>query len=205
VPAVTVTAPIVCNGGMANIAVTGTGGVAPYTGETTASVFAGTYTYTLTDANGCIGTSSYTVTEPALLVATATGNDVLCSGGITTVTVSATGGTAIYYGTGVFTVSAGTYDYAVTDFNGCLSNTSIIISEPTTLSSNSVAGPAISCNGGTTTVTVSASGGTGPYTGTGTFTVSAGTHSYTVTDANGCSSSTRIIQQHLFLAQVEVQ
>ena len=29
----------------------------------------------------------------------------------------------------------------------------------------------ISCNGGTSEVTVTATGGTGPYTGTGTFTV----------------------------------
>ncbi len=192
VPAVTVTAPIVCNGGTAGIAVTGAGGVAPYSGETTASLLAGTYTYTLTDANGCVGTSSYTVTEPALLVASATGNNVLCTGGNTSVVVAANGGTAPYFGTGTFNVTAGTYDYIVTDFNGCETYSSITITEPTTLVASSISGLAITCNGGTTTVTVSATGGTGPYTGTGTFTVSAGTHSYTVTDANGCSSSTSI-------------
>ena len=45
------------------------------------------------------------------------------------------------------------------------------------------------CNGGTTTVNVTATGGTAPYTGTGNYTVSAGNYSYTVTDANGCSSA----------------
>ncbi|MFM1810680.1 MAG: hypothetical protein RLZZ382_1905, partial [Bacteroidota bacterium] len=45
----------------------------------------------------------------------------------------------------------------------------------------------ILCNGGSSTVTVTAAGGTAPYTGTGTYTVTAGTYSYTVTDANGCT------------------
>ena len=47
------------------------------------------------------------------------------------------------------------------------------------------------CAGGNGTVVVTASGGTGPYTGTGTFTVAAGApYSFTVTDANGCTSNT---------------
>jgi hypothetical protein len=192
VPVVTVTAPIVCNGGTADISVTGAGGVAPYVGETTATLVAGTYTYTLTDVNGCVGTTSYTVTEPALLVASVSGNNVLCNGGTTSVTVTATGGTAPYSGTGVFTVSAGTYSYTVTDANGCTSTASITITEPTTLTTSSVVGTGIICNGGSTTVTVSANGGNAPYVGTGTFTALAGSASYTVTDANGCSSITSI-------------
>ena len=192
VPAVAETAPINCNGGMADISVTGTGGVAPYVGETTATLVAGTYTYTLTDVNGCVGTTSYTVTEPALLVASVSGNNVLCNGGTTSVTVTASGGTAPYSGTGVFTVSAGTYSYTVTDANGCTSTASITITEPTTLTTSSVVGTGIICNGGSTTVTVSANGGNAPYVGTGTFTALAGSASYTVTDANGCSSITSI-------------
>jgi hypothetical protein len=46
------------------------------------------------------------------------------------------------------------------------------------------------CNGGDSTVTVTASAGTGPYTGTGSFTVKAGPYSYTVTDHNGCTAIT---------------
>ena len=37
---------------------------------------------------------------------------------------------------------------------------------------------------------LSATGGTEPYSGTGSFTVSAGAYTYTVTDANGCTSTT---------------
>ena len=50
---------------------------------------------------------------------------------------------------------------------------------------------AVSCHGGNDgAATVSASGGTAPYTGTGTFTgLAAGTYTYTVSDANGCSAN----------------
>jgi Bacterial Ig domain/Secretion system C-terminal sorting domain/PA14 domain/HYR domain len=50
----------------------------------------------------------------------------------------------------------------------------------------------ISCPGGTTIIFVNATGGTGPYTGTGAFTVSAGTYNYTVTDSKGCTGTTSI-------------
>jgi hypothetical protein len=68
-------------------------------------------------------------------------------------------------------VSAGTYSFTVTDANGCSSTTTGTVSEPTLLSASSTQGAAILCNGGSTTVTVSATGGTTPYSGTGTFTV----------------------------------
>jgi len=53
------------------------------------------------------------------------------------------------------------------------------------------AGP-INCNGGTTTVVVSATGGTSPYTGIGSFTVAAGSYKYFVTDAKGLKDSVLI-------------
>src|SRR5205814_8006810 len=101
-------------------------------------------------------------------------------GGTTTVNVAATGGTAPYSGTGVFTVGSGTFSYIVTDNNGCTSNTSITVTEPSALTATSSQGAAIGCHGGTTTVNVSATGGTAPYSGTGVFTVGAGTFSYIV-------------------------
>src|SRR5204862_402717 len=118
--------------------------------------------------------------------------DILCHGGTTTVTVSASGGTSPYDGTGTFNVGAGSYSYTVTDANGCTANTSITVAEPSALSASVVQNEAIACHGGTTTVTVSALGGTSPYDGTGSFTVGAGSYSYTVTDANGCTENTSI-------------
>jgi N-acetylneuraminic acid mutarotase len=51
----------------------------------------------------------------------------------------------------------------------------------------------ISCNGGSSQIFVSGSNGSSPYSGSGTFTRPAGTHSFTITDANGCSATTSTI------------
>src|SRR5436853_1181149 len=125
----------------------------------------------------------------AALVPSSSATPILCNGGNSTVTVSATGGTSPYSGTGAFSHAAGTYSYTVTDSNGCMASTSGTITEPAALVPSSSATP-ILCNGGNSTVTVSATGGTSPYSGTGAFSHSAGTYSYTVTDSNGCMAST---------------
>ena len=180
---------IACNGGTTSIDVTASGGTAPYTGTGTfANVSAGPYSYTVTDAVGCTATASGTLTEPTVLVATATEGTITCNGGTTTVLVTATGGTPIYNGTGTFTVSAGPYSYTVTDSKGCTAIASGTITQPTAVIATGTPGT-IACNGGTTNVVVTASGGVGSYTGEGTFTVSAGLYSYTVTDANGCTGT----------------
>ncbi|MBP6427682.1 MAG: lamin tail domain-containing protein, partial [Bacteroidia bacterium] len=188
-PVVTATAdPILCNGGTTVVTVSATGGVTPYTGTGTFTVSAGMHSYTVAGADGCSGTASITLTEPTAIVVTAVETTpVLCNGGTATVTVTATGGTGILTGEGTFTVSAGTHNYTVTDANGCTGSTSITITEPSAIVVTVVETTPIACPGGTATVTVSASGGTGTLTGTGPFTVTAGTHNYTVTDANGCT------------------
>ena len=139
----------------------------------------------------CSKTVSVTVGEPSLLVPSASAGVILCNGGITEVTVSATGGTAPYSGTGSFTVAAGTYNYTVTDANNCSKTVSVTVGESSLLVPSASAG-VILCNGETTEVTVSATGGTAPYAGTGSFTVAAGTYTYTVTDANNCSKTVSV-------------
>src|SRR5207247_6569695 len=104
-------------------------------------------------------------------------------------TRGAEGGTGPYSGTETYARSAGTYPNPVTNSNSCTATTTGDITQPTAIVPASSNTP-ILCNGGSSTVTVSAEGGTGPYNGTGTFTRSAGTYSYTVTDANSCRSAT---------------
>ena len=131
------------------------------------------------------------MTEPTLLVANATATSIDCTGGTADITVTGSGGTPLYTGEGTFTVTAGTYSYTVTDANGCSETVTITVTEPTSLVA-SVSSTSIDCNGGSADVTVSATGGTAPYTGTGTFSETAGTYSYIVTDANGCSETVTI-------------
>src|SRR6185436_2322563 len=176
-----------CHGGTASITVYGTAGSGSYTGTGTFAVTAGTHTYTVADANdpSCYNVTSITISEPDVLVASSSqGPAIHCNGGTTTVNVTATGGTTPYGGdAGVHTVGAGTYSYTVVDDHGCTSVTSITVSQPTQLIAS--ASGSIACHG----ETVTASGGTPPYTGTGPMPgQGAGTHNYTVTDANGCTA-----------------
>jgi hypothetical protein len=115
--------------------------------------------------------------------------DAACFGGNGSVTVSATGGDGSFTGTGTFNVPAGTYSYTVTDGLGCTASCSATVGEPAELiASCSATNPA--CFGGTGSITVSAVGGTAPYSGDGVFSgLGSGNYNYTVTDNNGCTSS----------------
>ena len=201
-PTATITAQsnVTCNGtcnGSATL--TASGGSAPYNyswsnGSTTpiiTGLCAGSYTCTVTGSNGCSVIISVTITQPTVLSANATASSILCNGGVSTVTVTATGGTTAYTGVGTFTATAGIKTYTITDANSCSTTTSISITQPSILSASSSAS-SILCNGGVSTITVSATGGTTAYTGVGTFTAMAGTKTYTITDANSCSTTTSI-------------
>ncbi|MDG2194652.1 MAG: SprB repeat-containing protein, partial [Polaribacter sp.] len=107
-------------------------------------------------------------------------------------------------------LSAGSYSIAVTDQNNCTATTTITqtITEPTALSV-AILGEALTCFGDSDgNITGSISGGTAPYTialdGTGTqFTgiadggafdfsgLSAGTYTFTITDAASCTTTTQ--------------
>ncbi|NCW51590.1 MAG: hypothetical protein EBV89_10060, partial [Betaproteobacteria bacterium] len=180
-----------------------TGGTGAYTylwsnGATTASLTnlaAGSYSLTVTDANGCTASSNVTVGSLASLTASASvSSPILCNGGTTTVNITATGGAAPYTGTGsLANVTAGTYTYTVTDVNGCTASTTLTVTEPTPLvASINVLNP-IACNGGVAVIEVVATGGTPTYLGTGPIPgLAAGTHTYTITDANNCPASASI-------------
>ncbi|MEZ4722237.1 MAG: HYR domain-containing protein [Flavobacteriales bacterium] len=194
-------------------------GTAPYTyswsnSATTASItgiVAGTYSVTVTDANGCTDSTSVTITEPAILVATSVADSNASCNGYSDggATASATGGTPSYtysWSNSATTASitgmvAGTYSVTITDQNGCTDSASVTITEPAALAASSVVDSNISCNGGSDGgASASATGGTPAYTyswsnGATTASVTgiaAGTYSVTITDANGCTDSASI-------------
>jgi gliding motility-associated-like protein len=188
-----ISSPIFCFGGNATVDVSAIGGTQPYTGTGSFLQSAGTQTYYVTDGNGCIDSTTITVTQPNQLVASVIQtSNILCFGGTATVDVSALGGTVAYNGIGTFTVSAGWNNFSVTDNYGCLDTTSIYITQPTLLVANAVLVSPVLCNGGNAVINISASGGTPGYVGQGNVTVIAGTYTYTVSDTNGCIANTTI-------------
>lgn len=89
---------------------------------------------------------------------------------------------------------AGTYNIILTVSNATYACTSTATTSVTVSPAFTVNALEISnlCAGGLAVVEVSASGGQAPYTGVGTFSLPAGTHNFTVTDALGCTSNTSI-------------
>ena len=213
---------IACNGSATGAAsISPSGGTTPYTyvwsnGATTQSItglLANTYTVTVTDANSCTATRSFTITQPtAISLTPASQTNISCNGGATGAASvnNATGGTPGYTynwnpgnptGDGTTTVTgltAGSWSCTVSDAYGCTTNQSFTITQPATLVGAAVVTD-VACNGGTNgAINLTPSGGTAPYTFNwvgGVTTedrtgLAAGTYSVTITDANSC---TRIV------------
>ncbi len=211
---------IICNGqttGSASVIVTG--GAPPYTylwtpyggtNSTATDLGAGTYTVTVTGANGCsspLSTGTVTITQPAAIRDSMTStSSISCHGGSGTATIGTIGGTGPYtytwtpggYTTATVTgLSVGTYTINVTDVNNCPVNPLIVnISEPTALDITIASRTTLLCQGFGYIAAHSATGGTPPYNyvwtpsgGTSIFTttnLTAGTYTITATDSNGC-------------------
>jgi len=214
-------ADVLCFGGSTGeataVATGGNGSTYNYnwspTGQTSATGInlpADTYIVVATDSSGCTGSDSVTITEPATgLISTMSVNDVSCNGGTDgNATATPSGGTAPYSyswtnggGTAATSnnVGDGTYIVSITDTNGCSTTDTAIISEPTAMVLSLDSTDAI-CGMTDGTATVTATGGTGPYTylwnaaagnqTTSTATnIGSGNYSVTVTDDNGCAST----------------
>ncbi|MDJ1504202.1 hypothetical protein, partial [Xanthocytophaga agilis] len=176
-----------CNGvsdGTAGVVVSG--GTAAYTYSwntspvrTTATVSglaAGTYTVTVTDANGCIQTASVTITQPAVVTAPVASNPAaICTGG-TIPTLTATGSNIQWYsdaslvtlvGSGnsftptISNSTAGTFTfYATQTVSGCTSTaTAVTITINATPATPTISGTLTFCAGNNTVLTSSATSG----------------------------------------------
>ncbi len=205
---------ITCFGSNSTITATGTGGVLPYQYSLNSGSFQpsnifsapiGTYSVVIKDANGCASTSnSLSIIQPSQIVASITANTIACSGGSTSLSVNATGGTGayeyslnngtIYQTSNIFSVVAGIYSAKVRlVVNPTCSATTptITILQPDSLKASSSALPINTC-GGTTEVKVVGTGGKLPYTGVGNFNRGPGTWRFLVADANGCTANTEV-------------
>jgi gliding motility-associated-like protein len=164
------------------------------------------YIVQVKDSNGCIGSDTFSITEPAPLalnpVSTASGCGALQTGKIV---LLVSGGTGPYNynwfapiastGSVVSNLSAGIYKVTVTDANACTSTQYIAV--------NSINGPVVTllkqdqkcATGGTGLASLNASGGALPYTyawsgasgsGNSISGLLPNNYGYTVTDNNQC-------------------
>jgi hypothetical protein len=214
---------IACNGGATGAAsISPIGGTSPYTyrwstGATTQTITglrAGTYSVTVTDANGCTISRSFNITEPSALTATTSQTDVTTNGGSNgSATITVSGGVPSYtysWSPNVSTTAtasnlrAGSYTVTATDANGCTITRSFTIAEPTVVTVVSVtrlnpsptattsvsyrvvfSGSVTGLSSSNFTVTTS-----GAITGTAVGTVSGSGTTYTVPVNTGTSDGT---------------
>ena len=201
----------VCNGAIDQ---TITGGVPPYTylwsnGATTedlTGLCGGTYWISVVDFAGCTATQGTAVVpSPMTAAVVITANGCGAASANTTVTGGGTGPFTFQWNTGAQTPAIsnlvpGTYTVTVTHtVTGCTSVATNSYSGPVPLVAT-VAVTNVACAGGMGGATVTATGGTAPYTylwsnsGTDVSTnVSPGEHDVTVTDANGCTAAVSFV------------
>lgn len=219
-----------CTAANGSATVTATGGTAPYTymwdtaaaGQMTATannLVAGTYNVTVTDDNGCTGTTVATVgSSVAILSTNSSSTDAGCGLSDGTATVSVSGGTTPYSymwdgaAAGQMTATAnnlpaGSYNVTIEDANGCSVARTIAVDNPNAPTASSAVtsnynGVDVSCfNAADGDALASASGGTTPYTyewSDGQVTAIAtglagGTYTVSVTDAANCVATSTVV------------
>lgn len=167
---------------------------------------AGTYSLTVTDANGCQSALSQTLINPPAIQSAPTIKQPKCSGDANgMIAAGISGGTPSYeylWSNNATTPSVdglgpGAYSVIVTDAHGCSATFDMTLADPDPLAVNPVAQQP-KCNGGSEGfVHTNVSGGNAPYiyqwsngfTSPSIDGIPAGTYSLTVTDANGCSTT----------------
>jgi hypothetical protein len=162
---------------------------------------AGSYSVTVTNANGCSATSAPIVVSvnpiPTPTITPAGGPTTFCAGG--SVALTASSAASYLWSTGettqmIFVNTSGNYSVTVTNASGCSAT-----SAPTTVTVNpnptaaiTASGPTTFCPGGSVTLTASTAVSYLWSTGATTQAIvasSSGNYTVRVTDANGCSTT----------------
>lgn len=210
------------------------GGIAGYVylwntglqGDSLMNLASGTYTVTVTDANGCTDSTAYVLQDPPQLSLNMTGVMPSCfgfsdgfaivsgSGGSGVIdftwSTSTTGDTLLHIGTGIYVVTA-------TDTNNCTATDSVQVTQPDSFELllnlqtpllceyQSSANLSATVTGGTPSYTYDWSTGSTDSTASG---LGQGTYFVTVTDSNGCvvnDSAEIVAQSHLSVSQGTTQ
>ena len=169
------------------------------------NVAAGTYTVTVSDANGCSASSSVVVSSTNYPVnPSATSTNAICTAN-GTATGNAVAGSAPYTylwsnngNTQTITgLGANTYTVTITDNLGCTGTASTTVSSSTTNISSTIMATSTQCGSNTGSATVTPTNGTASYTyhwnnnqsTAGITGLGAGGYQVTITDANGCTGT----------------
>lgn len=133
-----------------------------------------------------------------VLFAEVSSDSINCNGGTALITITAKGGLAPYSGTGSFSVKAGVHQFVVSDNSGQKDTVEITLSEPKAIALSVTSGT-ISTENGTTSMTISATGGTSPYlfslnsgayqTSNIFYSLTAGSYLITTKDNNNCTKT----------------
>lgn len=214
---------VLCNANAtANINLNVTGGTLPLaynwsngsTSQNLMNVHSGSYSCTITDANGCTANSApVVILQPTVTLSSSViqVQNVSCTNlSSGSVAISVNGGMAPYtyvWSNGSSTQNlnnliAGTYLLTVTDDMGCVASSSATVQGPAVFLKVSGTSKNINCNGSTTgEINATANGGIPPYTyawANGLTTPSltqlpAGSYKVNVTDNYGCTDDTMFV------------
>ena len=205
------------NDGAASVSVSG--GQSPYTyawstapvqtDQAIFSLYAGTYSVTISDANSASSVATVTINQPSQITIITSQTSISCYGGSNGIahSIVSGGGISPYsYSWNTFPVqttanagnlSAGNYTVTVKDANGCTKTNSVTVTQPTALTvSMTIVNSDCGITDGSAKANVS--GGTASYSylwnnSQTTQTISnigSGNYSVTVTDAKGCTINT---------------
>jgi len=174
------------------------------------NVPAGTYSVTVTDANGCTASTSRNIIEPAVFTGSITAQDLSCFGTSDgTAVLYYSGGTSpvsVYWSNGatgrqIYNLSAGMYCATATDAHNCNFNVCATVNEPSQIVIAATATPPQIQAGQSSNLSVTGCSGCtyswSPPNGLNNSAIQnpvatpAGTTNYvvTATDANGCTAS----------------
>ncbi len=173
--------------------------------EDVANLAPGTYTVTVTGANGCTEEGSWAIGDvvPFAVSGAATpASSCTVTNGAVDLTPSPPGSYTFSWSNGSGTedlanIPAGTYAVTVSDANGCTATNSFTVEDTATPPSLSATTTAATCGQNNGSINLTPSGGTAPYAfawsnGANTEDLSgvpAGSYTVTVTGANGCTAT----------------
>jgi Peptidase family M23/SprB repeat/Abnormal spindle-like microcephaly-assoc'd, ASPM-SPD-2-Hydin/S-layer homology domain len=203
------------NNGNINLAVTGgstnyalswtkNGSAIPNTGLSLTNMGVGNYSYLINDGAGLTANGNIVLSANNPLILSMTATPSLCTNNNGTANVLVTGGSGNYTylwsnnsnSNAISNVSTGSHSVLVTDNTTSCSQTNLVyVSNTGSTISLGFNSPPNICIGATTSVVVTALGGTAPYTyrfdnlinTTNAKQCAVGFHTINVTDANGCS------------------